>query len=228
MRSRFCKRKQLNQARKLEVTETFLNTNLAEQGAKSAHRISFDNIGAFQALVGELSKNIKHIEKSLGVNISIKGNTVSIFGESPGSEIAEKLLKQLYPLAKDGYPIHPVDLDQGVRLLLSNPEAKLKDILRETVFTSPGKRPITPKTPNQKTYIEAIQTHDMVFGIGPAGTGKTVPCYGNGNGFFRQKRIQEDYSSTPRRRGWGTLGVSSGGSLRKSESIFKAFVRCAS
>ena len=181
----------------MEVTETFLNTNLAEQGAKSAHRISFDNIGAFQALVGELSKNIKHIEKSLGVNISIKGNTVSIFGESPGSEIAEKLLKQLYPLARDGYPIHPADLDQGVRLLLSNPDAKLKDILRETVFTSPGKRPITPKTPNQKSYIQAIQTHDMVFGIGPAGTGKTYLAMAMAMASFSKKESRRIILTRP-------------------------------
>jgi phosphate starvation-inducible PhoH-like protein len=150
-----------------------LSTQTAQQGERPLRRVSFDNIGAFQALVGELSKNIKYIEKALGVNISIKGNTVSIHGDPPGDDLAERLLKQLYPLARDGYPIHPVDIDQGVRILINNPEAKIKDLLLHTVFTSPGKRPITPKTTQQKKYIEAIQTHDIVFGIGPAGTGKT-------------------------------------------------------
>jgi len=174
-----------------------LNANLVEQGTRPARRVSFDNIGAFQALVGELSKNIKHIEKSLGVNISIKGNTVSIFGDSPSSEIAENLLKQLYPLARDGYPIHPVDLDQSVRLLSNNPEAKLKDILRETVFTSPGKRPITPKTPTQKAYIQAIQTHDMVFGIGPAGTGKTYLAMAMAMASFSKKELRRIILTRP-------------------------------
>jgi len=123
--------------------------------------------------VGELSKNIKHIEHCLGISIAVKGNTLSILGDPPGDEVAERLLKQLYPLAKEGYPIHPVDIDQGVRILLNDPQAKIKDLLRETIFTSPGKRPITPKTIHQKTYVQAIQTHDIVFGIGPAGTGKT-------------------------------------------------------
>ncbi len=150
-----------------------MSTQTAQQGERPLRRVSFDNIGAFQALVGELSKNIKYIEKALGVNISIKGNTVSIHGDPPGDDLAERLLKQLYPLARDGYPIHPVDIDQGVRILINNPEAKIKDLLLHTVFTSPGKRPITPKTTQQKKYIEAIQTHDIVFGIGPAGTGKT-------------------------------------------------------
>ncbi len=136
-------------------------------------RVSFDDIGAFQALVGDLNKNIKHIEKCLSVDISTKGNCVSIFGETARSEIAEKLLKQLYSLAREAYPIHPADIDQGIRSLLKDPSAKLKDLFRETVFTSIGKKPITPKTWTQKSYVQAIQTKDIVFGIGPAGTGKT-------------------------------------------------------
>lgn len=151
----------------------YLKINPLERGERLPRRVSFDNIGAFQALVGELSKNIKHIETTLGVSISVKGNSVAIYGESPNDEIAERLLKQLYPLARDGYPIHLVDIDQGVRLLTGSPDAKIKDVLRETVFTSPGRKPITPKSLTQKLYVQAIATHDIVFGIGPAGTGKT-------------------------------------------------------
>lgn len=136
-------------------------------------RISFDDIGAFQALVGDLNKNIKQIEKRLGVEISIKGNSVSIRGESRRDEIAEKLLNQLYLLARESYPINPADIDQGARSLLNDPSSRLKDLLKETVFTSVGKKPIAPKTWTQKAYVQAIQSKDIVFGIGPAGTGKT-------------------------------------------------------
>lgn len=135
--------------------------------------MSFDDIGAFQALVGELSKNIKHIESRLELNISVKGNTLSIYGDPPNDDTAERLLKQLYPLARDGFPIHPADIDQSIRALARNPEAKLKDFLRETIVLSPNKRPITPKSVRQKQYLEEIRTNDIVFGIGPAGTGKT-------------------------------------------------------
>lgn len=136
-------------------------------------RISFDDIGAFQALVGDLNKNIKQIEKRLEVEISIKGNSVSIRGESRRDEIAEKLLKQLYLLARESYPINPADIDQAARSLLNDPSSRLKDLLKETVFTSVGKKPIAPKTWIQKAYVQAIQSKDIVFGIGPAGTGKT-------------------------------------------------------
>ncbi len=150
-----------------------LKRDFAPDAEKTARRVSFDNIGAFQALVGELSKNIKFIEKTLKVNISIKGNTLSIYGNPPKDELAERVLKQLYPLARDGFPINPADIDQAVRLLERDSSAKIKDLLREVVYTSAGKRPITPKTLGQKLYIEAIAKHDIVFGVGPAGTGKT-------------------------------------------------------
>lgn len=174
-----------------------MNTNAVKRGEGTSRRVSFDDIGAFQALVGELSKNIKHIEKSLGLTIAVKGNTISIYGDAPGNEVAETLLKQLYPLAKEGYPIHPADLDQGVRLLLDNPGAKIKDLLRETIFTSLGKRPITPKTPTQKLYVRAIQTHDIVFGIGPAGTGKTYLAMATAMAAFSKKEIRRIILTRP-------------------------------
>lgn len=174
-----------------------MTINSVEQSDKSPRRVSFDNVGAFQALVGELSRNIKHIEKSLGVSISIKGNTVGIFGDPPGDDVAERLIKQLYPLARDGYPIHPADIDQGIRMLLQNPEAKLKDLLLDTVFTSVGKRPITPKTILQKRYIQLIQTHDIVFGIGPAGTGKTYLAMAMAMASFAKKQLRRIVLARP-------------------------------
>jgi phosphate starvation-inducible PhoH-like protein len=174
-----------------------LKPNCVEEGGRLPRRVSFDNIGAFQALIGELSKNIKHIEKSLGVNISIKGNTLSISGEPPADDIAERLLKQLYPLARDGYPIYPADIDQGVRLLSNQPEAKLKDLLRDTIFISPGKRPVTPKTVNQKQYVQAMRSHDIVFGIGPAGTGKTYLAMAMAVASFHKKELRRIILARP-------------------------------
>jgi phosphate starvation-inducible protein PhoH and related proteins len=174
-----------------------LRSNSVQTGDRLARRVSFDDIGAFQALVGELSKNIKYIEKSLGVSISIKGNTVSIYGDSPKDETAERLLKQLYPLARDGYPIHSVDIDQGVRILSEKPDAKLKELLRDTIFISVGKRPVTPKTPVQKSYVQAIRSHDIVFGIGPAGTGKTFLAMAMAMAAFSKKQVRRIILARP-------------------------------
>jgi phosphate starvation-inducible PhoH-like protein len=160
-------------------------------------RISFDNIGAFQALVGELNKNIKRIEKLLKVRISVKGNSLRIEGDTPVDELAERLIKQLYSLARESYPIHPADIDQGVKMLIMDPGAKIREVLKEVIFTSDNKRPITPKTWNQKQYIQAIRTFDIVFGIGPAGTGKTYLAMAMAMSAFSKKQLKRIILARP-------------------------------
>jgi phosphate starvation-inducible PhoH-like protein len=88
-------------------------------------------------------------------------------------ELAENLLSQLYHLLQDGYPVYQRDVDYAIRILSGDPSLDLKKIFRDDVFISSQKKIITPKTINQKEYIDSIRKYDIVFGIGPAGTGKT-------------------------------------------------------
>jgi phosphate starvation-inducible PhoH-like protein len=84
-----------------------------------------------------------------------------------------KLLGDLWELLKKGHPVFSSDVEYGIRILRGDRNADLKDIFLDTVYVSAHKRVIAPKSVNQKAYIDAIRTHDIVFGIGPAGTGKT-------------------------------------------------------
>ncbi len=174
-----------------------MRTDMSDRNGELVRRVSFDNIGAFQALVGEFSKNIKQIERSLHVSISIKGNTVAVSGDLLAGEKAERLLKQLYSLAREGYPIHPTDIDQGIRLLDNDSGARLRDLLLDTVFISAGKRPITPKTLNQKQYVQVMRNHDIVFGIGPAGTGKTYLAMAMAVAAFHKKEMRRIILARP-------------------------------
>ncbi|MGA8830124.1 MAG: PhoH family protein [Desulfomonilaceae bacterium] len=174
-----------------------MNSELTAGSNHPSRRISFDNIGAFQALVGEFNKNIKHIEKLLKVRISVKGNSVSIVGDQPLDEVAERLIKQLYSLARESYPIHPADIDQGAKMLAMDSGAKIKEVLKEVIFISDDKRPITPKSWNQKQYIQAIRTFDIVFGIGPAGTGKTYLAMAMAMASFSKKRLRRIILARP-------------------------------
>ena len=174
-----------------------MNSELTAGSNHPSRRISFDNIGAFQALVGEFNKNIKHIEKLLKVRISVKGNSVSIVGDQPLDEVAERLIKQLYSLARESYPIHPADIDQGARMLTMDSGAKIREVLKEVIFISDDKRPITPKTWNQKQSIQAIRTFDIVFGIGPAGTGKTYLAMAMAMASFSKKRLRRIILARP-------------------------------
>ncbi len=174
-----------------------MNSGSMAESDHPSRRISFDNIGAFQALVGEFNKNIKHIEKLLKVRISVKGNSVNIVGDQPLDEVAERLIKQLYSLARESYPIHPADIDQGAKMLAMDPGAKIREVLKEVIFNSDNKRPITPKTWNQKQYIQAIRTFDIVFGIGPAGTGKTYLAMAMAMAAFSKKQLRRIVLARP-------------------------------
>jgi phosphate starvation-inducible protein PhoH and related proteins len=124
-------------------------------------------------LYGDVNKNLLLVEKSSGVKINVRGNSVNINGQKHEVELAAELLRQLYDLIGKGYPIYSSDFAFGLRILESTPKANLDKIFLDKVYVTTRNRVISPKTRNQKLYIDAIRQNDIVFGIGPAGTGKT-------------------------------------------------------
>ncbi|MDP2305331.1 MAG: PhoH family protein [Pseudomonadota bacterium] len=105
--------------------------------------------------------------------MSQRGAQVRVVGAEGAVELAVRVLEQLYTLASTGTPITPVDVDQAARLLRSEPGARLLDYRSDVVITGARKRAIYPRTPRQKVYVHSFEENDVVFGVGPAGTGKT-------------------------------------------------------
>jgi phosphate starvation-inducible PhoH-like protein len=136
-------------------------------------RLILSDINLASQLFGEFNCNLKRIAELTDVSINTRGNTIFIHGDQIAANLAKKILKQLYDLLKDGYPIYQNDIDYAVRILSADDRVNLKDIFLDTVYVTSKKRPVIPKSPTQKEYIDAIRSADMVFGIGPAGTGKT-------------------------------------------------------
>src|SRR6266852_5106514 len=138
----------------------------------SARLELIDNDGA-RALAGGRSENLRLVEKRLGVHIGQRGNVFLISGEPEKVQLAERLLAQLGALIEKKYPLGLEDVEQASKLLLNDPSADLREIFLDTVYITSRNRPVTPKGFAQKAYIDAIRRYDIVFGIGPAGTGKT-------------------------------------------------------
>ena len=136
-------------------------------------RLTFSDIDLARQLFGEHNSNLKRIADTIDVSIHARGNTIFIQGDSVTESLAKNILKQLYGLLKEKYPIYPNDIDYAIRILSENDRIKLKDIFLDTVYITSKKCNVIPKSLAQKEYIDAIRTSDMVFGIGPAGTGKT-------------------------------------------------------
>lgn len=142
-------------------------------GKNSVKELSFDDNSLASVLFGDLNRNLQTIEKGTGVVIKNRGNTVHIEGSEHEVELTCDLLDQLYELIQKGHPVYTSDVAFGLRILESNPKAKLAKIFLDKVYVTTRNRVVSPKTPNQKLYIDAIRNNDIVFGIGPAGTGKT-------------------------------------------------------
>jgi phosphate starvation-inducible protein PhoH and related proteins len=145
----------------------------ALKDTQTTERMNFENNQLAQSLFGEHNQHIRLVEQKLGVKIATKGNTLQIRGETLDVRLAQKLLSELYELLKKGYPLYDNDIDFALRFLRENHEAGLQEVFLDAVYVTSQKRVITPKTQTQKAYIEAIRKFDIVFGIGPAGTGKT-------------------------------------------------------
>lgn len=126
-----------------------------------------------QQLFGDLNRNLLIVEQATGVTINARGNGVKITGPTHAVELAASTLEQMYGLLLKGYPVFSQDVAFGVKILESSPHIRLEEIFLDKVCINARKRVISPKSVNQKLYIEAIRNNDIVFGIGPAGTGKT-------------------------------------------------------
>jgi phosphate starvation-inducible PhoH-like protein len=136
-------------------------------------KIIFPDNDVLRSLFGEHDRNLKLIEKLSAVKIGVRGNVISITGDPLAVAFIRTLLSRLYDITRKGYPVYPADIEYAHRILSENCTADLERIFLDTVFISAKKRIITPKSIAQKLYIDAIRNADMVFGIGPAGTGKT-------------------------------------------------------
>jgi phosphate starvation-inducible protein PhoH and related proteins len=136
-------------------------------------KVDFANNDVLRNLCGEHDKNLKLIEKLSTVRLEVRGSNVSISGDRSSVLHIRNLLSQLNEISRKGYLLFLPDIEYAHRILSEDASADLERIFLDTVFISSKKRIITPKSIAQKLYIDAIRNTDMVFGIGPAGTGKT-------------------------------------------------------
>ncbi|THB73603.1 MAG: PhoH family protein [Desulfobulbaceae bacterium] len=143
------------------------------QNKNTSREISFESNDHAATLFGDLNKNVQIIENGSAVTINVRGSTAVVSGPGHDVTIAVSLLEQLYGLIGTGYPVYTSDFAFGLKILQSEPGAKLEKIFLDKVYVTTRNRIISPKTPNQKKYIDSIRNNDIVFGIGPAGTGKT-------------------------------------------------------
>ncbi len=150
-----------------------MSKNLAPQEPEKTKKLTFPDHNLFRMLCGEHNIHLHTIEKKIGLSVAVRGNRLTLQGGDWEVELAEKVLEQLYGLLEEHYPLYENDVEYAVRILSNDISANLKKIFLDKIYITSSKRVITPKSINQKAYIDSIRRFDIVFSIGPAGTGKT-------------------------------------------------------
>src|SRR6202451_2126007 len=126
-----------------------------------------------ETLFGTRDENLHVLEDGLNINIDLRSNRIELEGAPRDVARAEQLFADYEHLQKAGHQFVDGDLNSMLRVVVGDPNATLRGLAEAGRQRSFGRRTVQPKSPNQRRYLEAIETHDMVFGVGPAGTGKT-------------------------------------------------------
>src|SRR5436853_6918685 len=150
-----------------------------------------------QTLFGSYDENLKHLEALFNVRIRTQGHDLLVEGESPALDKVDRVVGQLSSLLRDGFKLSNADVRTASALVAQDATVDLRDHFLKGSLTSAGKRRIAPKTVNQRRYLDAIEQHDIVFGIGPAGTGKTYLAMAQAVSFLVAKKVSRIILARP-------------------------------
>lgn len=189
-----------------------------ENGVK--RELEFEDSALVKELYGQQNNNLKEVENLYGIRIHSRGGKLSFEGGDLEVDSAYRLLKEMYGLIGKGYTLNPGDLELASRIV-DEKEIKLEDIFLDTICISTRKRIIAPKSLNQKLYIESIRKHDIVFGIGPAGTGKTYLAMAMAISAFINKEVSRIILTRPAVEAGEKLGFLPGDLAQKVDPYLR-------
>ena len=136
-------------------------------------KVNVQLTSGIESLFGTRDENIRLIESGLNVTTRVTSDSIELEGEGEDVLRAEAILIDYAELLREGLQPTPSDLNSYIRVVVSDPDVTLRGLVHSGRSRAFGKKTLAPKSINQRRYIEAIERNDMVFGIGPAGTGKT-------------------------------------------------------
>ena len=141
--------------------------------AAITRRISLASDVDLLPLLGRNDDHLKTLESELDIRIVARGHDIMLKGDERQVKKAERALVQLAELVRAGTPLRAGEVRAALRMLSDDDQADLKSVFADAIAVPSRKKWVAPKSVNQKRYVDAIRAHDMVFAIGPAGTGKS-------------------------------------------------------
>jgi phosphate starvation-inducible PhoH-like protein len=177
--------------------------------------ITFENPMLTRELFGHHNYNLDKICKAFNVEINTRGSSLSLNGTAHNTDLAEKILQQLYQLLENKFSFDEADFDAAIKAIKQNNNSHIKNIFSTTIFKTVRNKPITPRNLAQKKYAEASLKNDILFAIGPAGTGKTYLAMAMAMAAFSRGEIKKIILARPAVEAGETLGFLPGDLAQK-------------
>ncbi len=170
---------------------------LRENTDVESDRVVLDDNRVALSLFGEKNANLKRIELETGAKLHSRGNELTFLGPTDAIAQARRLVEQLYRMVRGGRAVGPEDVTRAAHVLRGDANANLQEVFSDTILVGSRARPIAPKGLAQKRYVDAIRERDIVFGIGPAGTGKTYLAMALALRQLMEKRVKRIVLTRP-------------------------------
>jgi len=187
----------------------------------SSETLHFDNARFVQQLLGNDTKNLHAIESALGVKATARDGWIKLDGPPEALDRARHLFQLLEGATKSGAPVRGRDFAHALAIVQKEGVGALKDLYDQRIQTSSKKAQVTPKTAGQKCYVEAIRAHDITFGIGPAGTGKTYLAMAMAVSALREEKAQRIILTRPAVEAGEALGFLPGDLYEKIDPYLR-------
>ena len=167
-------------------------------------------------LFGPQEVNLQRLRNQLGVGINVRGSKLFLCARDKQQvRIASNCLVQMYELLRGGHSLQQQDVDYALRYLRQDPNADLKALFERDVFAGTSKKTVAPKTLTQRDYLASIREKELVFGIGPAGTGKTYLAVAMAVSFLTRRSVERIILTRPALEAGEKLGFLPGDMLEK-------------
>src|ERR1700737_4953169 len=170
-------------------------------------KLSVQITRGIESLFGTRDENIRVLEKGLNVTASLMNDSLEIEGDEPNVIRVASILEDYVALVKEGHSFSNGDLNSYFRVVTEDPEVTLRSLVHSGRQRNFGKKTLAPKTVNQRRYVGAIERHDLVFGVGPAGTGKTYLAVAMAVSALLNKRVSRIVLTRPAVEAGERLGV---------------------
>jgi phosphate starvation-inducible PhoH-like protein len=159
-------------------------------------RIAMPDEG-IETLYGSLDENLRNLEAALKVRLKTAGHEIVIEGAPDDVARAERVLEQLGGLLRSGYRFGRGDVKTAAQLIATNPSVELQEYFLKGTVRTAGRKQVVPKSVTQRRYLDAIEEFDIVFGVGPAGTGKTYLAMAQAVAYLLAKRVNRIILARP-------------------------------